>query len=283
MDYIISFFPEVVKKAVGEEIKAGYVTEIRLCLNKPVLVVSNGRIKVLDVVVDRKLMEYTVSALTRGSLYSEAENIRNGYITIDGGHRVGIGGTAVVENNTIKNIKDISFLCFRISREIKGCASKIAPAIIKNGRVASSLIVSPPGYGKTTIIRDIARMLGDGLITPTPLRVGIADERREISPLGQKSFDTGTGTFVLSGYPRCVSMGIMLRTMSPDVIITDEIGNTEDFDIVSEATRFGIAVIATAHGSDIDDIAGRFGKRTECFDKIFFIEDKTGNFTVAGR
>lgn len=279
-DSIILHFPPHMAESV-RQIK-GYITEIRICLGRPLLLCTDGRLIEVGRCVDKESIDKIVASLTRGSIYSVNECISRGFVTLDGGHRVGIGGTAVLDGGSVRTVKDICFLCFRIAREIRGCGTQIAKSILTDGRAVSSLIASPPGYGKTTVLRDLARILGDGQLSGNPLRVGIADERRELGGVsgGKNTFDIGMASFVLTGYPRSSAMEIMLRTMTPDVIISDEIGTKEDFDAVRSAARCGIAVISSVHADSIEEIRHRFGKDTDLFRKIFFIGNRNGDFRV---
>lgn len=271
---------------IAQSIKSvkGQITEIRICLGRVPLICVDGHLTEVGRCVDKDSIDKITASLTRGSIYSVNECISRGFVTLDGGHRAGIGGTAVLDGGRVRTVKDICFICFRIAREIKGCATSIAQRITENGRVRSSLIASPPGYGKTTVLRDLARILGDGCVTSEPLRVGIADERREIGAMsgGKNAFDIGRAGFVLTGYPRSSAMEIMIRTMAPDVIISDEIGTREDFDAVRNALRCGVSVISSVHARTMDEIRQRFGEDTDLFDRFFFIGNRDGSFKIFG-
>jgi stage III sporulation protein AA len=200
--------------------------------------------------------------MSQNSIYAFLEDIRNGYITLRGGHRVGISGRTVVEGGTIKNIKDISGLNIRISKEVKGCSHKIMKYIVKNEKdIHSTLLVSPPQCGKTTMLRDIARNLSDGIKNMGfhGVKVGIVDERSEIGSChkGIAQNDIGVRTDVLDGCPKAVGMTMMLRSMSPKVIITDEIGNTGDMEAVMQIINAGTRIIASAHGYNISELKTR--------------------------
>ncbi len=277
---IILHFPPDMAESI-KQVK-GQITEIRICLGRPPLLCVDGRLREVGRCIDKDSIDRITASLTRGSIYSVNECISRGFVTLDGGHRIGIGGTAVLDGGKVRTVKDICFLCFRIAREVRGCATQIAHNILENARAVSSLIASPPGYGKTTILRDLARLLGDGQVTSEPLRVGIADERRELGAMsgGRNAFDIGRASFVLTGYPRSCAMEIMLRTMAPDVIISDEIGTKEDFDAVRNAARCGVTVISSVHAQSMDEIRQRFGEDTDLFNKIFFIGNRNGDFKM---
>jgi len=267
------------------------ITEIRLGLSKPVLICSLSEVSLLKdevgrcIIADKNIFSYIITKLTGGSLYSVSESIKKGFVTIKGGHRVGICGTAVLEDGIIKTVKNISHLCFRIAREHKGCAQRLSFEISDQGRLISCLISSPPGYGKTTVLRDLCRIIANGELTGDLKRVGIADDRCELADSyeGLGHFDTGIASFVCSGYPKAEAMMLMLRTMSPDVIVTDEIGSEDDFKAVYEAIKCGVSVIASVHALDIYDLKYRFGSDIKAFDKIFFLGNKTDDFKMYRR
>lgn len=192
--------------------------------------------------------------ISKSSVYSIEEEIRDGYITIDGGHRIGICGNAVIRNGKIDFVKEISSLNYRIAREIKGAASGVINFVIKDSTVRNTLIISPPGAGKTTMLRDIVRQVSD-----RGVRVCVADERREIAAMhsGRSSFDLGACTSVFSGVPKAAGMLMMLRAMSPEVIVTDEIGTSADAAAVSKIINSGAKIMTTIHGFNLEQIQKR--------------------------
>ena len=266
------------------------ITELRLSRGKKITVVQAGKASHLqttsakNIFADDVIFTYTLNKLSGGSLYSIGESLKNGYATIKGGHRVGICGTAVMDNARIHSVKDISDLCFRVCREIKGSGRGIYREILRGKHVESALIASPPGYGKTTILRDVCRLLSEGNTSPTQF-VGIADERCEIAAMskGISGFDIGEYSFVCSGYPKDKAIQIMLRTMAPTVIVTDEIGSIEDFNAVAEAAKCGVAVIASVHARDIEDLKVRFKESLRLFESVFFIGNKCSSYEAYRR
>ncbi|MFC7681912.1 stage III sporulation protein AA [Paenibacillus sp. GCM10028914] len=206
--------------------------------------------------------------ISNHSLYTMEEELRKGFITIPGGHRIGLTGRTVLSAGRVEHIRDISGFNVRIAKEIKGVADEILPYLldIKKKRVFHTLIMSPPQHGKTTLVRDLARQISSGTwgksnINWPGMKVGIVDERSEIagSQRGVPGFDVGPRTDVLDGCPKAEGMMMLLRSMSPDVLIVDEIGRPEDAEAVTEALHAGISVIATAHGSSVQDMRGRPG------------------------
>ncbi len=242
--------------------------EIRLRVKGPLLVVyknreyfvtengmlsiSNHRTCFIGKNELREMLEY----IGNYSLYAFEDEIRQGFITIQGGHRVGIAGQTVLEAERVKNIKHISFINIRLSHQIKGCADKVIPYIIFQERVCHTLIISPPRCGKTTLLRDIIRQLSNGDRSRCGVTVGVVDERSEIGAcyMGVPQNDLGIRTDILDCCPKADGMLMLLRSMSPSVIAVDEIGQREDLDAIEYVINCGCQLIATVHGSCIDDI-----------------------------
>lgn len=196
-----------------------------------------------------------IEIMSNYSLYAFADEIKNGYITLPGGHRVGVCGRAVVENGHIKTLKNINGLNIRITHEIIGCAERVMKYILSPGAV-HTMLISPPGCGKTTLLRDIIRILSGGNGKPGGITVGVADERSEIagSFLGVAQNDVGIRTDILDGCPKAEGMIMLLRSMSPDVIAVDEIGRREDMQAIEDIMNAGITLICAVHGSGIEDV-----------------------------
>lgn len=204
--------------------------------------------------------------ITNHSLYTMEEELRKGFITIAGGHRIGLAGRTLLSGGRVEHLRDISGFNVRIAREMKGIADPILPRLLdfKHKTVYHTLILSPPQQGKTTLIRDLARQISSGTwghpeASWPGLKVAVIDERSEIagSKRGVPGFDMGPRTDVMDGCPKAEGIMMMIRSMSPDVIIVDEIGRPEDAEALAEALHAGVRVIATAHGSSVDDLVAR--------------------------
>ncbi|SDD43826.1 stage III sporulation protein AA [Paenibacillus sp. UNCCL117] len=201
--------------------------------------------------------------LTQHSMYTFEEELKRGFLTIQGGHRVGLAGRTVIEQGKVKYIKEVSGFNIRIAREWKQAGKAVLPHLLdpRHGNLLRTLVVSPPQLGKTTLIRDLARLLsgGDEAAGRRAFKVGIVDERSEIAAAvrGVPGFDLGPRTDVLDGCPKAEGMMMMIRSMSPEVLVADEIGRAEDAAALHEALHAGISVIATAHGRDVEDIRRR--------------------------
>ena len=192
--------------------------------------------------------------ISKHSLYAFQEEIKNGFITLSGGHRVGLAGRMVMEAGNIKGMKDIAFLNIRISKEIIGCADEAIKYIANRNEIYNTLIVSPPQCGKTTMLRDIARVISDGGV-----KVSIIDERSEIASChkGVPQTSVGIRTDVLDACPKRHGMLMALRSLSPSVIVTDEIGNSGDKEAIMQVVNAGVKIITTAHGYNLSQLKAR--------------------------
>lgn len=247
------------------EEKLSDATEIRVRLGKPLIIKTPSReffigkdgipgVNANDAYKPcERDIAVTVELLGNYSLYAFQEEIKNGYITIAGGHRVGIVGRCTVEGGYVKTFRNISGLCFRITRQITGCSDAVI-RYIKSPKVMHTMIISPPGCGKTTLLRDIIRSLSD-----SGVNVGVVDERSEIAGChnGKAQNDVGVRTDVLDGCPKAEGMLMLLRSMSPEVIAVDEIGRREDIIAIEDVINAGIKLICTVHGAETADLLKR--------------------------
>lgn len=240
------------------------VYEIRLRTWKPVMLMAgDGEVHPHPpyIFTDKDAL-VTLQLIAGGSLYAFEDDLCQGYITIRGGHRVGLVGRVVLSNGRISTLKDISGFCIRIACEVPGAADKVMGHIIKSPRrLYHTLIISPPRCGKTTLLRDIARQVSDGIpsLGFPGARVGIADERSEIGAcyIGIPQTACGIRTDILDACPKAEGMIMLVRSMSPDIVITDEIGRTEDALAIREVMCAGVSLVTTAHGESLGEVARR--------------------------
>lgn len=257
--------------------------EIRLRRGLPVSLCYDGYIRYPDhngaisdnpthgIIATREHIDDGIELITASSVYAVENRIQNGYITLKGGHRVGICGSCVIKNGKIAFIEDISGLNYRLSRQIKGVANGVIDTLIDNGRILGTLIIAPPGMGKTTLLRDIVRG-----ISSRGFKVSVVDERSEISGIydGKIMYDLGPNTDVLDNSPKADGVMMMLRSMSPDVIVTDEIGGADDMRAVLNAAVRGVGVIATVHARDVEDVRKNPNINLSLFERFITITKK---------
>lgn len=215
--------------------------------------------------VSRDECHLALQLMTKSSLYVVEDNLRAGFLTLPGGHRVGVAGTAFVEDHQVKAVRQVSQFNIRIAREVPGAASPVLPHLFDaSGHLLSTLVISPPACGKTTMIRDIARQLSWGCPGKwRSYRVVIIDERSEIAACwqGTPQNDVGPCTDVLDGYPKPNAAMLAIRSLSPEVLVTDELGAETDAAAVSAAGVAGISVIASIHAATLEDVRRRPGGR----------------------
>ncbi|SQB99727.1 sporulation stage III, protein AA [Clostridium paraputrificum] len=251
---IVKLFPPRVVEALGEYLKDNALQEIRLKIEKPIIITSSKGEVVLSYILGREDIKYILQRISNYSLYAYEEEIRQGFITIRGGHRVGLAGECVMDNGKVKTIRNISSLNIRICREILGCSKKVMKYIVEDKKVLNTLIISPPKCGKTTILRDIARNLSD-----RGKKISIIDERSEIaaSYLGVPQMKVGIRTDVLDNCLKSEGLIMAIRSLSPEIIICDEIGTLKDIEALIMAFNSGVNIIVTLHGESIDDLTNR--------------------------
>ncbi len=225
-----------------------------------------------SLIINQQHINNTFQLITNHSIYAFTEEIKNGFITIPGGHRVGIGGKVIYNSTEIENIKNISSLNIRIAREKKGISNFLIPYLLDNkGEFYNTLIISPPQCGKTTLLRDMVRNLSNGNGLCKGFKIGLVDERSEIAGVynGLPQRDVGVRTDILDGCLKYHGIIILIRAMSPNIIAVDEIGGIKDIEAIREGLRAGIKFIATIHGYGIEDIRNRINLSELIKEKIF--------------
>lgn len=258
---VYKMLPDAIKNNVKEFLVLEEVQEIRIKIGKPIIIVLSFQEKILDYIATKDDLRYMISKISNYSLYAFEEEIKQGYITLKGGHRVGLAGECVISKGEVRTIKNISSLNIRICKEIVGASNKVMRLITENNRVYNTLIVSPPKCGKTTILRDISRNLSNGMyqINLKGKKVTIVDERSEIAACynGIPQMNVGIRTDVLDNCLKKSGMIMAIRSLSPEVLICDEIGTDSDLEALNMAFNSGVNIIVTVHGYDIDDIYNR--------------------------
>ena len=265
------------------EVDKTQVEELRLRAGRPpTAVLPEGEILLPDCEeqkVTGEDLRLVLEVATQASAHAVLDRVREGFVTVRGGHRVGLCGSAVYENGAIRTIGSLSSLSIRISREIPEAAVGIRPQLHSAGAVGGTVILSPPGGGKTTLLRDLIRRLSDG-IEGAPLRVGVADERGELAAMyhGLPMNDLGAHTDVLDGCPKAVALTLLLRAMNPQVLAADEVASARDAAALEEAAGCGVALLCTAHAAGPEDLL-----RRPIFRKLIHRSVLTQAVVLAGR
>ena len=250
---ILEYFPIEIGQLIQnniEQFEMNELEEIRIRVSKPIILKLANREKIINYKVSTQDILKILENITENSLYSYQKQICSGYISLKGGHRVGITGNVVMEDEKVININYIYSLNFRIAKQVLGAADYIKEKVIENNNIYNTLIVSPPGAGKTTILRDLIRQISKNKT------IGVVDERGEIAAMykGIPKNDIGENTDVIDNIPKDRGMRILVRSMSPEVIACDEIGSYEDVCAIDYAMCSGVKGIFTAHGEDIEEI-----------------------------
>ena len=228
----------------------GRTEELRLRAGWPMTaVLPEGERPLGGPPVEGRELEQLVEIASRASLHTVLDQVRRGYLTFEGGHRIGLCGTAALREGEIHALRAISSANLRIARQVKGAAAPVLDGLCPGGRLADTLILAPPGLGKTTLLRDVIRSVSEGEGC-TPLRVSLADERGEVAAMysGRPQLEVGRRTDVAEGCPKAQGLMLLLRAMNPQVLAVDEITAPEDVGALIAAAGCGVTLLATAHG-----------------------------------
>ncbi len=265
----------VIPRNIANTLDSDNLEEIRIRVNRNMILKYRDREEILEYVPTQRDILSMFQVFCDNSIYSYQNQICNGFITLMGGHRVGITGNIAMKDGAVNNINYISSLNIRIAKEILGASDEILTEILENGNINNTLIVSPPGCGKTTILRDLIRNISNLGYT-----VSLIDERGEIAAMyrGIPQNDVGLRTDVFDNVTKSLGMTMAIRTMAPQIIATDEIGSKDDLEAINYGVCSGVKGIFTAHGNSIEELKlntnlGRLYEE-KIFNKIIFLEKK---------
>lgn len=300
---VLPFLPPGVRDVVGALPAAAWadLEEVRLRLGRPLAVVLREGERFVSpegvpgvppgaaYLVTADDVRRMLQLITESSYYALEDELRNGFVTLPGGHRVGLAGRVVTEGGRVRTIRNVAGLNLRIAREVPGAADTVLPRLVRGpDRVYHTLILSPPRCGKTTLLRDLARQIANGVphLGFAGLPVAVVDERSEIAGCcrGVPQCDVGLRTDVLDGCPKAEGVMLALRALSPGVIVTDEIGREEDARALEEVLNAGVRVIATAHAATPAELARRpvfaYLFRLGLFERLVVLSRRKGPGTV---
>ena len=245
------------------DIRKGLLEEVKMRKNRQSYAVIGGENVIIPIVITKEEIENTLSKICLGSLYAYKETIASGYVSLNGGIRVGVCGRATVENGKILGVYDISELSIRLPHSIEVSSQEICDIIFQNRRLHGILIYAPPGIGKTTLLRSLIKGISSGRHA---LRTAVIDTRGELCfGLDNKSLLVT----VLSGYPKKLGIEIAVRSLNAQILVCDEIGNESEASSIIDAHGCGVPLVATCHGGSVEEILHRSGINKLHKEKIF--------------
>ncbi len=266
--YLGSCLPERLARALEE---TGPLREIRIRADQAVSFKTEVGSKKAAFIPTGEQVTEMAEALCEHALYARAEEMRQGFVTLRGGHRMGLCGRVLTQGSQVRALRDIASLCIRIAGEHPGSADAVMPHLFREGTIASMLVIGAPGSGKTTLLRDLCRQLSDGAGEREPVAACLIDERGELAACvhGVPQLNVGRNTDVLDGCPKTVGMQWLLRSMAPGCLITDELGGEEDALAVLEAVRCGVPVMTSVHAQNVKGASTRPALQTLMQEKVF--------------
>ncbi|MED1468191.1 stage III sporulation protein AA [Bacillus salipaludis] len=262
METILHFLPKNIADLISKlpPNQKEELEEIRIRINRPIEITTKGAPQFLSYRIQPEDAFHLMNKISHFSIYTLEEELKRGYITVSGGHRIGLAGKVILEDGRVKAIRDISSFNIRIAREKVGIAEPFIPYIYKDTWM-NTMVIGAPQTGKTTLLRDFARIISTGVYSKgiQANKVGIVDERSEIAGCvnGVPQLTFGNRVDVLDACPKAEGMMMMIRSMSPDVLIVDEIGRKEDAEAIQEAVHAGIKLMMTTHGTSLEEIKNR--------------------------
>lgn len=257
-------------RALGED-RLDALEELRLRRGfSMTALLPQGEVETAGPPVGEDELRQVVENATQASAHTVLDKVRQGFVTLRGGHRVGLCGTMVKKDGQSVTLRDISSLSIRVARPVVGQARELLPELMDQGEFLNTLILAPPGAGKTTLLRDLVRGLSDGDTGP-PLRVGVADERGEVAALwqGEPQLYVGRHTDIIDGCPKAEGLSILIRGMNPQAAAVDEVTDPADVEAIRSAAGCGVALLATAHGNGAEDLRRRPVYRALLADRAF--------------
>lgn len=266
---IQNYLPVAFRTRIQPEAFVG-AEEIRLRVGQPLEILYADEKNKTFGRLEAKQLKEMLNYLSGYSVYAIEEELRQGFFTVEGGHRIGVVGRTSYRKKGNKNemnmLSEISGLNIRLAHEKKDCAKEIIPHIRRGNGIFHTFLFAAPGIGKTTYLRDCIRLLSKGNSKRRGLKVGVVDERSEIAAChrGVAQNDLGPRVDILDNCPKALGMRMLLRSMSPEVIAVDELGLPEDFEAVEESTKSGVAVLGTIHAGSVGEVR----ERLLCFHKI---------------
>lgn len=266
MKKVREYLNEKLNIAISKRVNLSNVCEMRMRINNPMIIKTrNEEIVVEECVILESDIKEIFNNITGYSAYAYEYSIKNGYLTLEGGHRVGFGGEVVYENEKIVSVKNIRFLNFRISHCLPECGRETAKKLFNSQGIFDTLIISPPGFGKTTLLRDLVRIFSKEI---SGTSICVIDERNEIAAChrGIPSIDLGIRTDVISNCTKSEGIKMAVRALAPKIIAVDEIGSDDDIEALLFAKQSGVSVISTIHGENIEDAKEKLG---QAMDKLF--------------